>query len=117
MSELILPQLRAEIGGVRTEVGNLRTEIGTEVGAVRTEIATSRLEIAQLVNSRITSAEKSIESVAGELRAFRLDALTHFDSFYKRFDRLDVEYQALRRGPHRLQRSAGRDRKTESRYR
>lgn len=60
-----------------------------------------------------------IGAVTEELRSFRRDTLTHFDSIYKRFDRLEVEFQALKNAVKRLEdafaedRTALRDRQEE----
>lgn len=45
-----------------------------------------------------------------ELRSFRRDTLTHFDSIYKRFDRLEDEFQALKAAVKRLETAFEEDR-------
>lgn len=44
----------------------------------------------------------AIDGVRGELSAFRNEVLTHFDSMYRRFERLESEYEALRAAVTRL---------------
>jgi hypothetical protein len=45
-----------------------------------------------------------IGSVDGRVAGLRNETLTHFDEVYKRFDRLETEYQALSAAVKRLER-------------
>ncbi|HEY3055269.1 MAG TPA: hypothetical protein VGK31_04990 [Thermoanaerobaculia bacterium] len=43
------------------------------------------------------AAPSIIEPIRAEIAAFRDETLSHFDAIYKRFDRLESEYVALKR--------------------
>jgi predicted nucleic acid-binding Zn-ribbon protein len=52
---------------------------------------------------REVAAPSIIEPLREEIAAFRRETLSHFDAVYKRLDRLENEYQALRAAVERLE--------------
>lgn len=54
-----------------------------------------RRDIASQIETGIDGLRTQVSSLQDEVTGTRREALTHFDSVYVRFDRLEDEYQAL----------------------
>ncbi|MGK2858101.1 MAG: hypothetical protein ACSLFQ_12940 [Thermoanaerobaculia bacterium] len=54
-----------------------------------------RRDIASQIETGINGLRTQVSGLQDEVAGARREALTHFDSLYVRFDRLENEYQAL----------------------